>query len=60
MSLIGAPMDLASLLFRVTPTDPLTVLSAVGVIILGALAACLQPARRATRIEPIIALRSEH
>jgi putative ABC transport system permease protein len=50
---------LRSLLFEVTPTDPMTF--AVGALILfaAALAACWLPARRATRVDPLIALRFE-
>lgn len=47
------------LLFGVTPSDPLTLLLAPGGLILAALAACLIPARRALRVDPIVALRAE-
>lgn len=50
---------LASLLFGVTPMDPLTVFGSILAIVLVTLAACNIPARRATRVDPIIALRSE-
>jgi ABC-type lipoprotein release transport system permease subunit len=50
---------LRSLLFQVTPTDPVT-FAAVAVILFGAgLAAAHVPARRATRIDPMTALRCE-
>jgi len=50
---------LSSMLFGVRPEDPLTYL--VVVLLLGtvALAACYIPARRATRIEPMVALRCD-
>lgn len=50
---------LASLLFEVRPDDPRTFTSAA--ILLGAvaLAACYMPARRAARVDPLVALRDE-
>jgi ABC-type antimicrobial peptide transport system permease subunit len=50
---------LATLLEGVSPTDALTWSAAVGVWIAVALVACWLPARRAARVEPVIALRQE-
>ncbi|HXT33579.1 MAG TPA: ABC transporter permease [Vicinamibacterales bacterium] len=47
----------ASLLFGVKPTDPIALLSALAFLACIALAASYAPARRATRIEPVVALR---
>jgi putative ABC transport system permease protein len=49
----------SALLFRVTPYDPLTLAAAVGLLATIAIAASYAPARRATRIEPVAALRAE-
>ena len=55
----GLTQLLQSLLFGIGDRDPVTL--AVVFILLGlvALAACLLPARRAARVDPIIALRAE-
>lgn len=50
---------LTDFLFGVTPTDSLTLIGSVLAVVLVTLAACWVPARRATRVDPIIALRSE-
>jgi predicted permease len=56
---VAATKFIGSLLFEVKPTDPLT-FAAVSVILFGAaLTAAYLPARRATRIDPMAALRCE-
>jgi putative ABC transport system permease protein len=50
---------LASLLFGVTATDPLIFVLVVALLALISFLACLVPAQRAARIDPLLALRSE-
>jgi predicted permease len=55
---LAAARVLSSQLFGVPPHDPLTLAAVVGVVALAGLLACYLPAARATRVLPIVALRS--
>ena len=46
-------------LFDTQFSDPVVLASAVAVLVLAAMAACTIPARRATRVDPLVALRYE-
>jgi ABC-type antimicrobial peptide transport system permease subunit len=55
----GVGRLLQSLLVQTSPSDPVTLVSIVVLLTVVALAACIWPARRATRLDPMQALRHE-
>jgi putative ABC transport system permease protein len=56
---IGLARVIANFLFGVTPTDPATYAAVAAALIAVALLACFIPARRASRVDPMVALRYE-
>jgi len=69
LTLIGAVLGLigaiaaarlaAAVLFGVTPADPTALTAAAALLALVSLAACYVPARRAARVDPVVALAEE-
>jgi putative ABC transport system permease protein len=56
---LGLARGLSSLLYGVAPTDPATITCSAATVLVVAFLACARPAWRATRVDPIAALRAE-
>ncbi len=62
LGLIGASMfstALSAYLFDTPPRDPLVLLAVTAIFLVAGVLACLGPARRATSVDPLVALRAE-
>jgi putative ABC transport system permease protein len=56
---LAAAQVLQRLVYQISPHDPATLAAILALVLLVAVASCLVPTRRAMRIDPMIALRSE-
>jgi ABC-type antimicrobial peptide transport system permease subunit len=62
LGLIGAAIAaraMQAVLYDISPHDPVTLMAVTAVFILIAASACYAPARRAMRVDPIVALRTD-
>jgi ABC-type antimicrobial peptide transport system permease subunit len=56
---IGGSRFVSSLLFDINPTSPLTLTVAAGIMLSVSLIAAFVPAHRASRVDPMVALRAD-
>ena len=53
----GVTRVIANQLWGISPHDPYTIIGVIGILVTAGLAACYVPARRATAVDPIMALK---
>jgi ABC-type antimicrobial peptide transport system permease subunit len=56
---LGLARLIGAMLYEVSPADPLTFITVPPLLLCTAALACYLPARRATRIDPLVTLRTE-
>jgi putative ABC transport system permease protein len=56
---LGATRLISSMIFGVSPDEPLTFVAVAAILSIVALLACYIPARRAMKVDPMVALRYE-
>jgi ABC-type antimicrobial peptide transport system permease subunit len=56
---LGLTKAIADLLYGVSPTDPTTFAAVAALLLVVVLLACLIPAYRATRVDPLVSMRAE-
>jgi ABC-type antimicrobial peptide transport system permease subunit len=59
LAALGLARLMGTLLYGVAPHDPASLMAVCAVLLAGGLLACFLPARRATKVNPMVALRTE-
>jgi len=59
LAAVGLARLMGTMLYGVAPHDPMSLVAVCAVLLVGGLVACFLPARRATKVNPMVALRTE-